>query len=228
MSTGSSLLASARFGRTVVDLRKMPRDGLPEVAFVGRSNAGKSTALNLLCQRKRLAFASRTPGRTQALNLFEVGPEDAPIGLLVDTPGYGFAAAPESVRSGWDRLVGRYLGDRQVLTGVVLMLDSRRGLGELDRKLLDWMPPGSDRLVLLTKADKLTHSERLALRRQITAELPGCDVLLFSALSRIGIDEARRWVTMRIDGAIPTPAPTPAHGQAGPAATDALPENPTR
>lgn len=202
----SSLLATARFCRTVVDLRAAPPDHLPEVAFVGRSNAGKSTALNVLCRRRRLAFFSRTPGRTQALNFFEVGPESAPpVGHLVDTPGYGFASTPQAVRKQWEGLIGPYLQRRNCLRGIVLMLDSRRGVTALDRTLMDFMPPWAALLVLLTKADKLTHSERLAARREVQrtlAEARGPDaaleLMLFSAPARIGIEEAADWVARRL------------------------------
>src|ERR671920_1795179 len=97
-----SLLSSARFATTVAKFAQLPRGGLPEIAFVGRSNSGKSTGINLLCARRRLAFASRTPGRTQALNFFAVGPESEALAYLVDTPGYGYAQAPHELKSGWD------------------------------------------------------------------------------------------------------------------------------
>lgn len=188
------LLASARFCRTVVDLRQLPAAALPELAFVGRSNAGKSTALNLLCQRRKLAYASRTPGRTQALNLFELGPLQAPSAYLVDTPGYGYAATPQSVRVGFVRLVGPYLRDRRNLIGCVLLLDCRRGLTELDRRLVQWLRPDTALLVLLTKADKLNRAERIEVERAVRQELPQCSIELFSALSRLGVDAAQRWV----------------------------------
>lgn len=202
----SSLLATARFCRTVVDLRHAPADGLPEVAFVGRSNAGKSTALNLLCRRRRLAFFSRTPGRTQALNFFEVGPEQAPVqGYLVDTPGYGFAATPQAVRQQWEGLIGPYLQRRASLRGIVLMLDSRRGVTELDRTLLRFVSPEARLLALLTKADKLTYSQRVAVRREVAQALDAArlgqtpaQLVLFSAPARIGIDEASGWVAQHL------------------------------
>ncbi len=148
------LLATARFSDTVVKLDKLLEsnpDGLPEVAFVGRSNAGKSSCINLICNRRRLAFSSRTPGRTQSLNLFAVGApgpsgpdgEDSapPVGYLVDTPGYGFAAAPPSAKRSWQALAGDYIRQRGPLAGVVLMVDIRRELTDLDRQLLGWTPP---------------------------------------------------------------------------------------
>ena len=110
---------------------------LPEVAFVGRSNAGKSTAINTLAQHKRLAFASRTPGRTQHINLFELGPNDAADALFADLPGYGYAAVGARDKQRWQKVMADYLDVRRSLAGVVLMVDSRLGLTDLDRQLLD-------------------------------------------------------------------------------------------
>lgn len=172
--------------------------GLPEVAFIGRSNAGKSSAINVLCQRKRLAFSSRTPGRTQALNFFAIGRGEDNEGFLVDMPGYGYAAAPGEIRHGWDALAGSYLSDRSELRGVVLMVDIRRLLTDLDRKMLAWLPEGLPLLILLTKSDKCGTAQQNAARRAVLAELagqhgrPGALVVLFSAPTRKGLDEARR------------------------------------
>ena len=157
----SSLLLTARFATTVARLDQLPRPDVPEVVFVGRSNAGKSSAINTLCQRRRLAFASKTPGRTQALNFFALGPDgSAPRAFLVDAPGYGYAATPHEVRAGWDRLAGRYLQARDSLAGVVLVMDCRRGVTALDRQLLEFISPQQPILVLLTKIDKLGNAER--------------------------------------------------------------------
>lgn len=197
-------LPSARFHTTVAHLRQLPRDGLPEVAFIGRSNAGKSSAINVLCQRRRLAFSSSTPGRTQALNFYAVGrDQEVPEGYLVDMPGYGYAQAPGEVRKAWDALAGRYLRDRAPLRGAVLMVDIRRSLTDLDRRMLAWLPPGLPLLVLLTKSDKFGTAQQTAARRGVLAELaeqhgrPEAAVVLFSAENRKGVDEARglieRW-----------------------------------
>src|SRR5690606_32796828 len=162
-SMSGPLLTSAQFFTTVAQLQQLPATGLPEVAFVGRSNAGKSSAINKLCNRNRLAFASRPPGRTQALNYFSLGPPGGDfVAYLVDTPGYGYAAAPGEVRKQWNTLAGRYLGERAQLRGVVLMVDIRRLVGERDVDLLRWIAPDAPILVLLTKADKLarTHQRR--------------------------------------------------------------------
>lgn len=195
-------LLTARFSTTVARLAQLPVDGeIPEVAFVGRSNAGKSSALNALCQKRRLAFASKTPGRTQALNYFALGPAGLPPrAWLVDTPGYGFATAPIEVKRTWDQLAGRYLSQRHALAGVVLVLDIRRGLTDLDRSLLAWMRPEVPLLVLLTKADKLGQAQQAAAMRRTEAGLRALQIpnpaalLSFSATRRIGLDEARSFI----------------------------------
>ena len=145
----------------------MPATELPEIAFVGRSNAGKSTAINTLAQQKRLAFASRTPGRTQHINLFELGPKDAPNALFADLPGYGYAAVERGAKLRWQQVMADYLEVRRSLAGVVLMVDSRLGFTDLDRQLLEFVAPRIGNgdvklLVLLTKADKLDRSEATA------------------------------------------------------------------
>lgn len=196
------LLLTARFATTVAKLVQLPADGgVPEVAFVGRSNAGKSSAINALCQRRRLAFASKTPGRTQALNYFAVGPEKLPPqGYLVDTPGYGFATAPLEIKRAWDGLAGRYLSQRRALAGVVLVLDIRRGLTDLDRTLLGWVRAEVPILALLTKCDKLNQGQRAAAMRSTEAALvelalPNPLTLLsFSATALIGLDEGREFI----------------------------------
>lgn len=198
---GAPLLTSAQFHTTVAQLQQLPADGLPEVAFVGRSNAGKSSAINKLCNRNRLAFASRTPGRTQALNYFSLGAAGT-VGAayLVDTPGYGYAVAPGEVRRQWSGLAGRYLGERSQLRGVVLMVDIRRLIGERDVDLLRWIAPDIPLLVLLTKADKLTRMhQRKALdeaRDQIAAlGLPNpVSLLLFSSPKGTGLEAARKQI----------------------------------
>ncbi len=211
----SSILFTAEFGTTVAWLSQLPHGQLPEIAFVGRSNAGKSSAINALCQRRRLAFASKTPGRTQALNFFKLGsPRGEPQAWLVDTPGYGFAAAPTSVREGWGRLAGRYLAERVGLRGVVLLVDCRRGLTALDRSLLAFVRSDTRLLVLLTKADKLPFSHRqqalTSLRQALRSEgLPSdAQLLAFSANTSLGLVEARtvleNW--LKNDGAaLPSP-----------------------
>ncbi len=192
-----ALLTTVRFHTTVAQQQQLPRGGPAEVAFIGRSNAGKSSAINAICQRRRLAFSSRTPGRTQALNFFALGKEPDTVGFLVDTPGYGYAAAPGAIRHGWDALAGRYLRSRAQLRAVVMMLDIRRGITDLDRQMLAWIPPGMRVIALLTKADKLGRVQQSAVRRAVRDELAklrdagSFEVVLFSSTDRIGLDEAR-------------------------------------
>ena len=198
----ASILLTARFATTVAKLAQLPEDGaVPEVAFVGRSNAGKSSAINALCQQRRLAFASKTPGRTQALNYFALGPAHLPPqAFVVDTPGYGFATAPLEVKRAWDQLAGRYLSQRRALAGVVLVVDIRRGLTDLDRTLLAWMQPTVPLLVLLTKADKLGQAQRATAMREAEDDLRALQMpnpvalLLFSATRQVGLDAAREFI----------------------------------
>jgi GTP-binding protein len=201
---------TARFLTTASRLDQLPATELPEIAFVGRSNAGKSTAINMLTQQKRLAFASKTPGRTQHINLFELGPRDAPDALFADLPGYGYAAVARGDKLRWQQVMADYLAVRRSLSGVVLMIDSRLGLTDLDRRLLEFIAPrlanGSVRLlVLLTKADKLSRREAAAALAaaqaalgEVATEQSDVGVALFSALDRSGVAEAatllRAWV----------------------------------
>lgn len=193
---------TARFLTTASRLEHLPATELPEIAFVGRSNAGKSTAINTLTQQKRLAFASKTPGRTQHINLFELGPKLAADALFADLPGYGYAAVERGAKLRWQQVMAEYLHVRRSLAGVVLMVDSRLGLTDLDRQLLEFVAPrvrnGAVRLlVLLTKADKLNRKEAQAalasmhavLGEQATDE-SDVSVSLFSALKRSGVGDA--------------------------------------
>jgi GTP-binding protein len=157
----------ARFLVTASRLSELPPASLPEIAFVGRSNAGKSSAINALAQHKRLAFASKTPGRTQHINLFDLGPADAPDARFADLPGYGYAAVARDAKQRWQQVMADYLAQREALAGIVLLVDSRLGLTELDQRLLEFVEPrvasGEVKLlVLLTKADKLNRREAQA------------------------------------------------------------------
>jgi GTP-binding protein len=186
-------LHTARFLTTAPRLEHLPEIAEPEIAFVGRSNAGKSTCINTLTQQKRLAFASKTPGRTQAINLFTLGKQGITDAVLADLPGYGYAAVPRQDKIRWQQVMANYLVTRPNLVGVVMLCDPRHGLTELDDILLEVIRPriesGLHLLVLLTKSDKLTRAEQnkaLSIARLQTA---GGEVKLFSALKRQGIDE---------------------------------------
>lgn len=186
-------LHTARFLTTAPRLEHLPPLDVPEIAFVGRSNAGKSTCINTLTQQKRLAFASKTPGRTQAINLFALGKQGATDAVLADLPGYGYAAVPKADKIRWQQVMANYLVTRERLTGVVMLVDPRHGLTELDDILLEVIRPrveeGMKFLVLLTKADKLNRSDAnkaLSIARLQTA---GGAVKLFSALKRQGVEE---------------------------------------
>jgi GTP-binding protein len=194
-----SAFAALQFLTSVAKPEQLPPEDLPELAFAGRSNVGKSSAINALARRRRLAFFSKTPGRTQTINFFELGGR----GRLVDLPGYGFARAPRALRAEWDRLVGGYLAVRRALAGVVVLMDARRPITPQDEHLLAWLrPTGRPLLVLLAKCDKLTRQERpkaLAKARvHLASSDPGAEVMLFSSQSGEGVEEARalldRWL----------------------------------
>jgi GTP-binding protein len=214
---------TARFLTTASQLHHLPATELPEIAFVGRSNAGKSTAINTLAQQKRLAFASKTPGRTQHINLFELGPKDAPDALFADLPGYGYAAVNRESKQRWQKVMADYLEVRRSLSGVVLMVDSRLGLTELDRQLLDFVAArvatGEVKLlVLLTKADKLNRKDADAALRATSEQLASLAtehsdvaVTLFSALSKKGVgDVAQALHAWRGAGGAARPPEAPA------------------
>jgi GTP-binding protein len=170
----------------------LPPPDMPELAFAGRSNVGKSSAINALTQRRRLAFFSKTPGRTQTINFFDL----AGRGRLADLPGYGYARVPQAVRAQWDQLVGGYLESRDALAGVVVLMDARRPFTAHDEHLLAWLrPAGRDLLVLLAKCDKLSRKAREDTLRDARARLaatdPGAQALLFSSHSGEGVETAR-------------------------------------
>jgi len=187
--TAKPVLNRAQFHTSVAHLRDLPFSRA-EVAFAGRSNAGKSSALNLLTRKNRLAFTSKTPGRTQLINFFELAPDT----FLVDLPGYGYAKVPPQIKAQWEDLLSRYLQEREPLVGMVLIMDARHPLTPLDQRMLDWFTPtGKPVHILLSKADKLSNSEKaLTLRKvkQTLAPFENVSVQLFSSLSRLGADEA--------------------------------------
>ena len=187
--TAKPVLNRAHFHTSVAHLRDLPYSRA-EIAFAGRSNAGKSSALNLLTRIKRLAYTSKTPGRTQLINFFELEPGI----FLVDLPGYGYARVPSEVKAQWEGLLSRYLQEREALAGMVLIMDARHPLTPLDQRMLDWFTPtGKPVHILLSKADKLSNSERALTLRKVKKELEplnGVTVQLFSSLSRLGADDA--------------------------------------
>ncbi|HHT7857044.1 ribosome biogenesis GTP-binding protein YihA/YsxC [Pasteurella multocida] len=171
------------------DIRALPEDSGIEIAFAGRSNAGKSTALNALTNQKSLARTSKTPGRTQLINLFEVEPQCR----LVDLPGYGYAAVPEQMKIQWQKALGEYLQKRQCLAGVVILMDIRHPLKDLDQQMIEWAVASDiPALLLLTKADKLSQSARskqVKMVREAILPFQGdVQVEAFSALNKTGID----------------------------------------
>ncbi|MFM2342825.1 MAG: hypothetical protein RLZZ592_2478, partial [Pseudomonadota bacterium] len=212
----------------------LPAHELPEIAFVGRSNAGKSTAINTLAQQRQLAFASKTPGRTQHINLFEVGPREAPQALWADLPGYGYAAVARASKLRWQEVMADYLRVRRNLAGVVQMVDSRHGFTDLDRQLLSFVAPrvinGEVKLlVLLTKADKLNRKEQAeSLRRaqevlgELSTEESDIGITLFSSLKRQGIGDAaeilQQWALEAQVLPDFTPPPAPDEADDAPAA----------
>lgn len=197
-----SLFQQAVFLTTVANLRDLPQDSIREVAFAGRSNAGKSSAINTLAGRVRLAYVSKTPGRTQHLNYFTL----ADGKYFVDLPGYGYAKAPEAIRSQWDGLIGPYLNKREQLAGLVVIMDVRRPMTDLDLKLIDWFrPTGRPIHILLSKADKLSRQEQTKALRSIKAEVATWgdaelySVQLFSSLKKSGVDEAEAVLASWLD-----------------------------
>ncbi|AJJ64883.1 ribosome biogenesis GTP-binding protein YihA/YsxC [Yersinia aldovae] len=174
------------------DIRHLPRDEGIEVAFAGRSNAGKSSALNTLTNQKGLARTSKTPGRTQLINLFEVVD-----GIrLVDLPGYGYAEVPEEMKLKWQRALGEYLQKRNCLKGLVVLMDIRHPLKDLDQQMITWaVAVGTPVLLLLTKADKLASGARKAqlnmVREAIIPFMGDIQVEAFSSPKKIGVDKLR-------------------------------------
>jgi GTP-binding protein len=187
--------AAAQFTMSVAQLDGLPPADQPEVAFAGRSNAGKSSALNRICDRRQLARVSKTPGRTQLLNFFEL-----PLGRLVDLPGYGYAKVPAPVRRDWGALVTGYIESRRCLQGLVLVMDARHPLTDFDRQMLAWARAEDLPChILLTKADKLTPSVGRKTLQAVQRQLdPGFSAQLFSSETAAGVDEVRgvvaRWL----------------------------------
>ena len=186
----------SHFVTSAASLKDCPADSLAEVAFAGRSNAGKSSAINTLCNQSRLARISKTPGRTQLINFFKI--EDSKY--MVDLPGYGFAKVPLAVKNKWQFELEQYLRKREALVGLVLLSDSRHPLKEFDRMMIDWAVQSQLPLhLLLTKADKLKRGAAQNTLLKVKRELENLDqvsVQLFSSLKNTGVDEARKQIAV--------------------------------
>ena len=211
-------LHTARFLTTAPQLHFLPELDVPEIAFVGRSNAGKSTCINTLTQQKQLAFASKKPGRTQHINLFSLGKQGVTDAVLTDLPGYGYAAVPKQDKIRWQQVMANYLVTRKNLKAIVLMCDPRHGMTELDEILLDVIRPrvaeGLKFLVILTKADKLTRSEGAKVLSITKLQAGGGEVRLFSATKRTGIEDVATLLWDWAHPDLPTPAATAAEAPA--------------
>lgn len=203
----SSLFRGAAFHLSVAKPSGLPAPAGPEIAFAGRSNAGKSSAINTLVGHTRLAFVSKTPGRTQLINYFTL----VRGGFLVDLPGYGYAQVPIEIRKAWAGLIERYLKERESLAGLVLIMDARHPLTPLDWNMIEWFSvSGRPMHVLLTKADKLTRSAQAAtladVRRQLSGMGDQVSVQLFSSLKKTGVEEAEAAVSPWLKPHLPDPA----------------------
>ena len=191
------LFQNATFYISAHHLRDLPPPVGVEVAFAGRSNAGKSSALNTLANHNRLAYVSKQPGRTQLINFFSLGKDQ----FLVDLPGYGYAKVDRKVQAHWETLLSKYLQERSQLRGMVLIVDSRRGLTDLDRNMLAWFcPTGKPVHLLITKCDKLNLSEKSLVMKAVKDELKSLNInnasfgelsaQLFSSTKRLGLEQA--------------------------------------
>jgi GTP-binding protein len=195
----ATLFRQARFVTSVRELHTLPPEGEGEIAFAGRSNSGKSSALNTLTDHHKLAFVSKTPGRTQLINYFDINGRH----YLVDLPGYGYAKVPEAIKAPWGRDLGEYLRTRQTLRGLALIMDVRHPMSPLDRELLAWFRPTLKPVhILLTKADKLSRQDGTRILVEVNKELKllagEYSAQLFSSLKKVGIEEAEavfaRWL----------------------------------
>ena len=222
---------TARFLTTAAQLHHLPPIDVPEIAFVGRSNAGKSTCINTLTQQKQLAFASKKPGRTQHINLFSLGKQGVMDAVLADLPGYGYAKVSRSDKVRWQQVMVNYLVSRPGLTGIVLLCDPRLGLTELDEALLEVVRPrveeGLKFLIILTKADKLTRAEQAKVLSITRLNAGGGEVKMFSALKKQGVDEVAQllWQWAHPVKAPADAAPAPADAPPAPDASEDIQSN---
>jgi len=191
-----SLLQKASFVISANHFNELPKDEGFEIAFAGRSNAGKSSAINTLCKQNRLAYVSKQPGRTQLINFFSIGEDKS----LVDLPGYGFAKVPSTIKIHWQKTLPRYLQERKSLIGLIIVIDIRRALTDLDIKMLDWFAPRQKPIhLLLTKSDKLSKDTAIRTLKTIENQIKAnwgdfyqtpCSAQLFSSLKKQGVEEA--------------------------------------
>ncbi len=195
-------LNQARFSMSCTSVAQMPVDLGIEIAFVGRSNAGKSSTLNLLTQQKKLAFTSKTPGRTQQINVFKLDEEHR----LIDLPGYGYAEVPIAIKRDWQKLLNNYLQERQSLKGLVLIADCRHDLKPSDQDVISWaIECELPLLLLLNKADKLSHNQQQQCLQQVKpyiAPYNSCNLLtyqLFSTKSKQGLENANEWLMTQLN-----------------------------
>ena len=206
MAMSRNPFRTARFATSAPDPRRLPPDTGAEIAFAGRSNAGKSSALNAICDQTGLARTSKTPGRTQLLNVFAL--DGAALGKswrLIDLPGYGYAKVPEAIREKWRVSIDAYLRERESLRGVVLIMDARHPLRDFDRQMLAYCHEiGLGCHVLLTKSDKLSRSEGArtlaGVHNAFAAQGWSATAQLFSALAKTGLDEARAALCALLEG----------------------------
>jgi GTP-binding protein len=195
-----ALLQHAIFIKSATAMRELPGDSVAEVAIGGRSNSGKSSAINALANRRRLAFVSKTPGRTQEINYFRI----ADGKYLVDLPGYGYAKVPGDIQRRWHAFLNEFLQERPPLSGLVLVMDSRHPLTENDANMLNWFAQtGKPVHILLTKADKLTRQQAARVlgevRGAVEPHYPHFSAQLFSSVSRSGIEEAESVIARWLD-----------------------------
>ncbi len=200
-----SLLQKASFIISANHFNELPKDEGFEIAFAGRSNAGKSSAINTLCKQNRLAYVSKQPGRTQLINFFSIGKDKS----LVDLPGYGFAKVPSAIKTHWQKILPRYLQERNSLIGLIIVIDIRRALTDLDIKMLDWFAPRQKPIhLLLTKSDKLSKDTAIRTLKTIENQIKTnwgdfyqtpCSAQLFSSLKKQGVEEAdniiQKWLS---------------------------------
>jgi len=195
-------LHTIKFLKSAAALRDCPPDSGQEVAFAGRSNAGKSTAINVIANIKGLARTSKTPGRTQLINFFEISEHQR----LVDLPGYGYAAVPQSIKIAWQKSLSTYLNKRQALKGIILLMDIRHPLKEFDTQMIQWCANREPILpvhILLTKADKLNRGPAMQVLQTVYNTLQQTNIplsiQLFSALNKIGLEDVKTVIAGWLD-----------------------------